>query len=71
MSRGALKSNIGHLEGASGLAAIIKTVLVLERGWIPPNANFQTLNPQIDAKRFCLEVSADCFLALRSKSPTG
>ncbi|KAF2798819.1 reducing type I polyketide synthase [Melanomma pulvis-pyrius CBS 109.77] len=45
---GALKSNIGHLEGASGIAGVIKTVLVLERGIIPPNANFDTLNPKID-----------------------
>ncbi|KAE9365744.1 BcPKS1, polyketide synthase [Stipitochalara longipes BDJ] len=42
-------SNIGHLEGASGVAALIKTVLVLERGVIPPNANFERLNPVIAA----------------------
>ncbi|KAI2601905.1 putative polyketide synthase [Hypoxylon sp. NC1633] len=47
---GAVKSNIGHLEGCSGLAGLIKTVLVLERGVIPPNANFEMLNPQIDSK---------------------
>ncbi|KAJ2994424.1 hypothetical protein NUW58_g1566 [Xylaria curta] len=45
---GAVKSNIGHLEGASGLAALIKTVLVLERGIIPPNTNFEKVNPKID-----------------------
>jgi len=43
-----VKSNIGHLEGASGLAGIIKTVMILERGIIPPNANFDTLNPGIN-----------------------
>ena len=47
---GALKSNIGHLEGGSGLAGLIKTVLVLEKGIIPPNANFSRLNPKIDAE---------------------
>ncbi|KAF2492668.1 hypothetical protein BU16DRAFT_620023 [Lophium mytilinum] len=47
---GAVKSNIGHLEGASGIAGIIKTILTLERGIIPPNANFEKLNPEIDAK---------------------
>ncbi|KAF2752775.1 reducing type I polyketide synthase [Pseudovirgaria hyperparasitica] len=46
---GALKSMIGHLEGASGLAAIVKTVICLEEGIIPPNANFDELNPRIDA----------------------
>ncbi|KAK4107386.1 putative polyketide synthase [Canariomyces notabilis] len=47
---GAVKSNIGHLEAASGLAGVIKAVLVLERGVIPPNANFERLNPKIDAE---------------------
>jgi 3-oxoacyl-(acyl-carrier-protein) synthase len=44
---GAVKSNIGHLEGASGLAGLVKTVLILEQGIIPPNANFQQLNNRI------------------------
>lgn len=44
-----MKSNLGHLEGASGVAGIIKTIMVLEKGVIPPNANFERLNPDIDA----------------------
>ncbi|EAW07064.1 putative polyketide synthase [Aspergillus clavatus NRRL 1] len=47
---GAVKSNIGHLEGASGMAGLIKTILVLEKGIIPANANFRSLNPRIDAE---------------------
>ncbi|KAL8786450.1 MAG: hypothetical protein Q9213_002766 [Squamulea squamosa] len=47
--RGALKGNIGHLEGGSGVAGLIKTVMVLEKGVIPPNANFEQVNPSIDA----------------------
>ncbi|MCJ1387139.1 hypothetical protein MMC17_010268 [Xylographa soralifera] len=46
---GAVKSNIGHLEGASGIASVIKSVLILEKGVIPPNTNFERLNPKIDA----------------------
>ncbi|GLA95297.1 type I Iterative Polyketide synthase (PKS) [Aspergillus tubingensis] len=44
---GALKSNVGHLEGASGLAAVIKAILVLERGVIPPNIWHERRNPAI------------------------
>jgi Beta-ketoacyl synthase, C-terminal domain len=47
---GAVKSNIGHLEGASGIAGVIKTIMVLEKGLIPPNTNFEKLNPKIDAE---------------------
>lgn len=55
--RGAVKSNIGHLEGASGLAAVFKAVLALEKGLIPPNTNFEALNPKIDAEFLKLKVS--------------
>lgn len=57
--RGAVKSNIGHLGGASGLAALVKTILVLEKGIIPPNANFEKLNPRIDAEFLKVKVSAE------------
>ncbi|KAL9076207.1 MAG: hypothetical protein Q9157_003764 [Trypethelium eluteriae] len=53
---GAVKSNIGHLEGGSGIAGLIKTVMVLEKGLIPPNANFESLNPKIDAKHLHFKV---------------
>ncbi|KAI0156750.1 polyketide synthase [Hypoxylon sp. FL1284] len=56
---GAVKSNIGHLEGPSALAATIKAVLVLEKGIIPPNANFEKLNPKIDAGLLNLKFPQD------------
>lgn len=42
-----VKGNIGHLEGASGVAALIKTLLMLQNKTIPVQANFTTLNPKI------------------------
>ncbi|MGA8763571.1 MAG: beta-ketoacyl synthase N-terminal-like domain-containing protein [Candidatus Sulfotelmatobacter sp.] len=45
---GSVKSNVGHLDTASGVAALIKTVLALEHGEIPPTINFTRPNPAID-----------------------
>ncbi|KAJ6184264.1 hypothetical protein N7519_005565 [Penicillium mononematosum] len=42
-----IKTNIGHTEGASGLAGVIAAVLSLEQGYIPPNAGWETLNPKL------------------------
>lgn len=44
---GAVKTNVGHLEAAAGLAGVIKAVLCLENEAIPGNLHFQRLNPQI------------------------
>ena len=47
---GSLKTNIGHLEAAAGIAGLIKAVLCLNKSAIPPNLHFQQLNPLIDLK---------------------
>ncbi|KAI1321366.1 lovastatin nonaketide synthase [Xylariaceae sp. FL0255] len=52
---GAVKANLGHLEGCSGLAGLIRTILILEKGVIPPIANLNTLNNKIDAKSLHLQ----------------
>ena len=53
---GALKSNIGHLEAGAGIAATIKSVLMLERGMIPPIAGFEKQNPAIPTDEWNLKV---------------
>ncbi|TWU75230.1 polyketide synthase [Metarhizium rileyi] len=53
---GSVKPNIGHLEGAAGVAGMIKGVMVLEKGKIPPNINFQTGNPAIDFESWKVKV---------------
>lgn len=44
---GSVKSNIGHLENASGLASVIKATMMLEKGFVLPNTNFKTPNGSI------------------------
>ncbi|WP_309891777.1 SDR family NAD(P)-dependent oxidoreductase [Archangium sp.] len=44
---GAVKSNLGHLEAAAGVAGVIKAALVVNRGEIPPNVHFTELNPKL------------------------
>jgi 3-oxoacyl-(acyl-carrier-protein) synthase len=44
---GSVKDNIGHTEAASGVASLVKTLLMLQKDTIPKLANFKTLNPKI------------------------
>lgn len=45
---GSVKTNIGHLDTAAGVAGLIKTVLALKHKQIPPSLHFETPNPKID-----------------------
>nr|WP_020406515.1 type I polyketide synthase [Hahella ganghwensis] len=44
---GAVKANIGHLEAGAGIASVIKSLLMLQKGMIPPQIHLRQLNPKI------------------------
>ncbi|KAI4262739.1 MAG: hypothetical protein L6R42_002088 [Xanthoria sp. 1 TBL-2021] len=56
---GAVKPNLGHAEGASGLVSVIKMILALENRIIPPNIRFTDPNPAIPFKSAKLTVPLD------------
>jgi acyl transferase domain-containing protein len=53
---GSIKSNIGHTECVSGLAALIKSILILEHGAIPPNVNYEHPRSSLNLKEKKLRV---------------
>lgn len=53
---GSAKSNLGHLETASGMAGLLKAVLTLEKQALPPSIHVETFNPKIDFERLNLKV---------------
>lgn len=60
---GSIKPNLGHTEGASAIASIIKVVLSLEKGQVPPTHGVQKLNPNIEFEKFKVEVVRDVTIA--------
>lgn len=54
---GSVKTNIGHLEGAAGVAGLMRAVLVLNHRAVPPHLHLQTLNPEIDLDALGLRVA--------------
>lgn len=66
---GAVKTNIGHLESASGIAGLIKVALSFLHETIPPNLHFNEGNPDIDFKMLCLEVPTDAVDWPKGKLP--
>ena len=56
---GSVKTNIGHLEAAAGIAGLIKAVLVLEHGVVPPHLQLERLNPALRLEETCLRVTPE------------
>src|SRR5690606_28269145 len=53
---GSLKTNMGHLESAAGIASVIKVALALQQRSIPPHLHFNTPSPHIDWQHLPLRV---------------
>ena len=56
---GSVKTNIGHTEWAAGMASLIKAVLAMHRGVIPPHLHFRDPNPNFDWERMPVRVTSD------------
>jgi acyl transferase domain-containing protein len=56
---GSVKTNIGHLEAAAGMAGLIKVVLALQHGEIPPSLHFHLPNPHIPWSELPVAVASE------------
>ncbi|HWU86602.1 MAG TPA: beta-ketoacyl synthase N-terminal-like domain-containing protein, partial [Kofleriaceae bacterium] len=56
---GSIKSNLGHLEGASGIAGLIKTALCVHHRRLVPSLHFERANPEADLDRWRLRVQRE------------
>ena len=65
---GSVKTNVGHLDAAAGLAGMIKTVLALKHRQIPPSLHFSEPNPEIDFPSTPFYVPT-CISEWRSEGP--
>ncbi|MCA9127817.1 MAG: SDR family NAD(P)-dependent oxidoreductase, partial [Planctomycetales bacterium] len=63
---GAVKSNLGHLEAAAGIAGLIKSLLAVRHGVLPPNLHFHSPNQNIDWQAAKLDV-----VVAPTRLPTG
>jgi acyl transferase domain-containing protein/non-ribosomal peptide synthetase component F len=57
---GSIKTNIGHLDAAAGVAGLIKAVLSVEKGVLLPSLHYKSPNPRIDFSRSPFYVNTEC-----------
>ncbi|MEV5593826.1 SDR family NAD(P)-dependent oxidoreductase [Streptomyces sp. NPDC052496] len=69
---GSVKSNVGHLEPASGMAGLFKALLVLRHGVVPPSLHAASLSPHIDFERLRLRlVDRTCPVGIGERTVAG
>ncbi|MBV9655271.1 MAG: polyketide synthase, partial [Acetobacteraceae bacterium] len=66
---GSVKTNIGHLEAAAGVAGVIKVLLALRHGTIPPHLHCNSFNPRIDWAKLPFRVTTEGAAWPRGSSP--
>lgn len=55
-----VKTNIGHQEGGAGVAGVIRSVLAMEKGLIPPLAGFEKPNPKLELEKWKVALPTEC-----------
>ncbi|SJN59051.1 Phenolphthiocerol synthesis polyketide synthase type I Pks15/1 [Vibrio ruber DSM 16370] len=66
---GAVKTNMGHAEAASGMAGLLKTILSIEHGVIPPNKHFHHPSPHILWEKLPVEFPTQCMMWSDTEHP--
>ncbi|AXS40353.1 type I polyketide synthase [Breoghania sp. L-A4] len=66
---GSVKTNIGHLEPASGLAGVVKAIMALDHDLVPASLHFDTPNPNIDFDGLNLTVTGEALPIARGETP--
>ncbi|MER5555528.1 SDR family NAD(P)-dependent oxidoreductase [Streptomyces sp. NPDC002793] len=69
---GSVKANIGHLEAAAGIAGLLKVILAMEHGTLPPTRNCDEVNPyiQLDDSPFRIVRASEPWERLRDRQGT-